>query len=219
MTVVRHPPGRGGRVWLQRRLLAARRGADLLDSKLRILRHEEQRFVVLAERTRTEWEAACLEAEHWLLLAAVVGGQRGVRPDAGTLAAEVQVAWASVMGVRYPSRATVRLPDDPPASSVTATAAVPLARAAYRRALEAAVAHAAADGAARVVSAEVLTTRGRLRAIEDRWIPRLQQALAGLEATLLEAESEDNARLRWVARSRRRPSHVPAADTEVEAKT
>jgi V/A-type H+-transporting ATPase subunit D len=120
-------------------------------------------------------------------------------------AAEVDVAWASVMGVRYPSRATVRLPEEPPRSPVAATAALPIATAAYRRALEAAVAHAAADGAARVVAAEVATTRARLRAIEDRWVPRLEQALAGLEASLLEAETADNVRLRWVARSRERP--------------
>ena len=31
------PPGRAGRLWLQRRLETARRGAGLLDRKLRIL--------------------------------------------------------------------------------------------------------------------------------------------------------------------------------------
>jgi V/A-type H+-transporting ATPase subunit D len=205
MTTVRHPPGRGGRIWLRRRLSAARRGADLLDAKLRILRREEQRFVVLAERTRLEWEAAVVEAEGWLLRAAVAGGARGVRPDPEDPPVGVDVTWASVMGVRYPSRAAVRLPEEAPRSPVAATAALPLARAAYRHALEAAVAHAAAEGAARVVSAEVVTTRGRLRAIEDRWVPRLEQALAALEESLREAESEDNVRMRWaLAASRRR---------------
>lgn len=202
MTGVRHPPGRGGRIWLRHRLAAARRGADLLDSKLRILRREEQRFAVLAERTRLEWEASVAEAERWLLRAAVLGGQRGVRADPGDSPAAVDVAWASVMGVRYPARAAVRLPEELPRSPVAATAALPMARAAYRRALEAAVAHAAADGAARVVSAEVRTTRLRLRAIQDRWVPRLEQALAGVEASLLEAEGAENVRLRWVARAR-----------------
>jgi V/A-type H+-transporting ATPase subunit D len=204
MTAVRHPPGRGGRIWLRRRLSAARRGADLLDSKLRILRREEQRFQVLAERTRLEWEASVAEAERWLLRAALVGGQRGVRPDPGDPPADVEVAWASVMGVRYPARAAVRLAEEPARSPVAATAALPLARAAYRRALEAAVAHAVADGAARVVAAEVRTTRGRLRAIEDRWVPRLDQALSELESSLLEAETADSVRLRWVTQSRRR---------------
>lgn len=213
MTAVHHPPGRAGRIWLRRRLTTARRGADLLDSKLRILRREEQRFAVLAERTRAEWEASLAEAERWLLRAALVGGQRGVRADPGTAPAGVEVTWASVMGVRYPSRAAVRLPEEQPRSPVAATAALPMARAAYRRALEAAVAHAAADGAARVVAAEVTTTRTRLRAIEDRWVPRLEQALAGLEASLLEAETADNVRLRWVARSRVRPADtVPGTE-------
>jgi V/A-type H+-transporting ATPase subunit D len=101
---------------------------------------------------------------------------------------------------------------------VAATAALPVARAAYRRAVEAAVAHAAAAGAARVVAAEVVTTRGRLRAIEDRWVPRLEAALAGLETTLLEAESADNVRLRWVARSRR-PRHRAGATGAEEEET
>jgi V/A-type H+-transporting ATPase subunit D len=217
MTAVRHPPGRGGRIWLRRRLSTARRGADLLDRKLRILRREEQRFTVLAERTRVDWEQACAEAERWMLRAAVVGGQRGVRPDPGTAPAGVDLTWATVMGVRYPSRATVRMPDEAPASPVAATAALPIARAAYRGALEAAVAHAAAAGAARVVSAEVRTTRGRLRAIEERWVPRLEAALAGLETTLQEAESADNVRLRWVARSRRPRRPDRATGTEGEA--
>jgi V/A-type H+-transporting ATPase subunit D len=213
MTAVRHPPGRGGRLWLRRRLQAARRAADLLDSKLRILRREEQRFVTLAERTQEEWTAAVAEAERWLLRAALVGGQRGIRPDPSADPAGVEVTWASVMGVRYPSHATLRLPAGQPRSPVAATAARPVAAAAYRRALEAAVAHAAADAAARVVAAEVAATRARLQAIEDRWVPRLEQALAGLDAALLEAETADNVRLRWVTRSRRRR---PVTDSEAE---
>ena len=44
-----------------------------------------------------------------------------------------------------------------------------------RQAHAAAVQHAAATEALRDLEAEALATRYRLRAIEDRWIPRLEQ--------------------------------------------
>jgi V/A-type H+-transporting ATPase subunit D len=198
---VRHPPGRSGRLWLQRRLAAASNGAELLDRKLRILRREGQRFAALADRTREEWEAACAEAERWGLRAVVVSGAGALRPDPSVGAADVQVTWASVMGVRYPAGASCELPDERDGRFTELTAARPLARDAYRRAVRAGVAHAAALAAARVVAAEILTTRGRLRAIEDRWVPRLQEALAGLEASLQEDEAADGIRLRWSAQT------------------
>ncbi|MGZ4582706.1 MAG: V-type ATP synthase subunit D [Nocardioidaceae bacterium] len=199
MSPVRHPPGRSGRLWLRRRLATARRGADLLDRKLRILRAEEQRLAELARRTRAEWEESCREAERWLLRAAVSGGERALRPDPGADPAAVEVTWSSVMGTRYPASATCRVPAESPRSPVTATAAVPVTRAAYRTALQAAVAHATADAAARVVSAEVTTTRRRLRAVEHRWVPQLEAALAALEAALDENDSAEGVRLRWAA--------------------
>jgi len=135
--VPRHPPGRGGRLWLQRRLATARRGAGLLDLKVRLLRREEERFTALAQRTGARWEERCAEAERWLLRAAGVGGQRGLRPDG--------------------------------------------------------------RGAARVAAAEVVTTRGRLRAIEDRWVPELESALHTLDGALAELERAEGVRLRWAA--------------------
>jgi V/A-type H+/Na+-transporting ATPase subunit D len=42
-------------------------------------------------------------------------------------------------------------------------------------------------------------TRYRLRAIEDRWIPRLEQALAEVTLALEEQELADAARLRLAA--------------------
>lgn len=196
---LRHPPGREGRLWLRRRLTTARRGADLLDRKLRILRREEQRFVALADRTRGDWELHCREAEQWLLKAAVVAGDQAVRPDPALAVAQVDVVWQAVMGVRYPASAAVRAPDPHPQPPVAGTAARPAAAEAYRAAVQAAVAHAVAVAAAEVVSAEVATTRGRLRAIEDRWVPRLEQALQALELALDESERADAVRLRWAA--------------------
>jgi V/A-type H+-transporting ATPase subunit D len=98
------------------------------------------------------------------------------------------------------------MPEGDAGRFTTLTAARPVAGDAYRRALRAAVAHAAAEGALRVVAAEVATTRGRLRAIEDRWVPRLRDALAALEASLQEEEAGDGVRLRWSAG--RHPGHA-----------
>jgi V/A-type H+-transporting ATPase subunit D len=58
------------------------------------------------------------------------------------------------------------------------------------------VQHAAAAEALRVIEAEALATRHRLRAIEDRWIPRLEHALAEVTLALEEQELADAVRLR-----------------------
>jgi len=62
--------------------------------------------------------------------------------------------------------------------------------------LEAAVAHAAAAAALRLIGAEAAVTRYRLRAIKDRWIPRLERARAEITFALDEVERADQARLR-----------------------
>jgi V/A-type H+/Na+-transporting ATPase subunit D len=81
------------------------------------------------------------------------------------------------------------------------------ARQAHAAALEAAVRHAAAAEALRVIEAETLATRYRLRAIEDRWIPRLEQALTEVTLALEEQELADAARLRLAVGPNRRPGH------------
>jgi V/A-type H+-transporting ATPase subunit D len=49
------------------------------------------------------------------------------------------------------------------------------------------------------VDAEVALTRRRLRAINDRWLPRLEASLATLNRDLDESEREQTFRLRWAA--------------------
>ena len=77
-----------------------------------------------------------------------------------------------------------------------------VARQAHRAALAAAIRHAAAAEALRVIEAEVLATRYRLRAVRDRWIPRLEQALAEVTFALEEQERSDAARLRLTVAGR-----------------
>lgn len=48
--------------------------------------------------------------------------------------------------------------------------------------------HAAAREALRVVSAEVTTTTARIRALRERWVPALRQALSQLDLALDETE-------------------------------
>jgi len=199
MTVRGLPPGRSGRVWLRQRLDVADRGAGLLETKLRILAAEEQRFVLLAERTEREWTRAVDDADRWMARARLISGQRGVRFATPTASAEVSVRWARTMGVSYPSGAAVRPPVAEPDDSTPDSSALVLARRAYLHALTMGAEHAAASAALEAVHMEVATTRRRLRALQKRWTPRLEQAQRVLAEALEEAEREDGVRMRWSA--------------------
>jgi V/A-type H+-transporting ATPase subunit D len=192
----RLPPGRAGRLWLHRRLAVARRAATLLDQKLHILRHEEDRLVLRAQRTGSEWEQHCREAETWLLRAALLGGQRALRHAGDPPPAEVTVTWASTMGVHHPDTGSCAVPRQDPAAPTPGGAALVEAVTAYERALEAAVHHAVAEGARSAVSAETAATRRRLRSVEQRWLPRLEECLAALHLELSESERAEDVRLR-----------------------
>lgn len=208
--VLHAPPGRAGRLWLQRRIVTAEHGADLLDHKLRILRGERERMALRSERTAAAWEAASLEASTWLLRATLAGGERSVRLSSEQTLADVEVVWEQPMGVRYPAEARCVPPPasaDPPQSI---GAAVVTARECHRRALQAGAEHAAVEAAVRILEAEEGATRRRLRAIENRWIPRLREALAEVQLALEEEEHADGVRLRWaVARQPRSAGRAP----------
>jgi V/A-type H+/Na+-transporting ATPase subunit D len=186
------PPGRAGRLWLVRRLQVARRGADLLNRKLLILTGELGRLREAAARTGADWDRCCADAEQWLLRAGMLGGQRAVRLAADGQAADVTISYRLAMGVRYPVSAECLIP----ASATWEGSVLTGTRQAHCAALAAAVRHAAAAEAVRVMEAEVLATRYRLRAVRDRWIPRLEQALTETTLAIEEQELADAARLR-----------------------
>lgn len=216
MPAVRHlPPGRAGRIWLQRRLAVAERGSELLDQKLRLLHAERQRLRLHVERTGAVWEDAAHEADRWLVRGALLGGQRGIRLAGSPGTADVEVTWSYLMGVRYPSGVRCTRAADGPDAAPPDNAALVAARDAHRRAVEAAVTHAAAEAALRVLEAEEVATRRRLRAIEDRWIPRLQQALSQIQLGLEEQEHAEGVQLRWAAARQARP---PAPGERGEAR-
>lgn len=191
------PPGRAGRMWLLDRLHVAERGVELLDNKLRVLRREQRRYHLRAERTAAAWEAACREAQTWQLRAALLGGRRAVRAAVPAEPARVEVEWVVVMGVRHPGAAVVRGGRPDPAAATPSNSALVRAVDAFGTALAAGAEHAVAIEAVRRIDAEVLATRRRLRAVQDRWIPRLADALRDVEAALEELELAEGSRLRW----------------------
>ena len=202
--LVHAPPGRAGRLWLQHRLATAERGAALLDHKLRILRTERERFALLEHRTAAAWEAADREAADWLLRAVMLGGERSLRLAGAGTPAQVHVVWNQPMGVKYPAEAACVLPGEAAEGPPAGSAALVEARVRHRRALEAAVEHAAVQAAVRVLAAEERATRRRLRAIEERWVPRLRDSLQATQLKLDEDEHGDGVRLRWAAGRGRR---------------
>ncbi len=199
------PPGRAGRLWLVRRLQVARRGGDLLERKLLVLTGELARLREAAARTAEDWDRCCADAEQWLLRAGLLGGQRAVRLAADGQAANVTISYRLAMGVRYPASAECLTPSSTTwdGSVLTST------RQAHGAALAAAVRHAAAAEAVRVMEAEMLATRYRLRAIRDRWIPRLEQALTEVTFAIEEQELADAARLRLAAGPAQAPTRLP----------
>ncbi|MFD5393266.1 V-type ATP synthase subunit D [Streptomyces sp. NPDC127097] len=204
------PPSRAGRLRLRRSLDAALRGADLLEQKLHILRTRHQ-LLLEAERTCTKrWHDQTRQAETWLLRAVVLGGEHALAAAAaGVGAVDITVHETSTMGVRHPSTASCAVPDRTPTSAAPSNTALVQAEAAYREAVQAAAEYAAAQAAARIVGAELLNTRQRVRALRRHWIPRLESALARVGLALEQSEHEDAVRRRWAARQAGERGNTP----------
>ena len=196
---LRTPPGRAGRPWLVHRLAVARRGADVLDDKRRGLLRERTRLVTIVGEARDTWEHAVREAEVWLQRALLISGQRSFELASFHVPeqAEVRLTWRRSLGVVYPSDAEVRLPSTPDLIAPGGSSALPIAASAYGRAVEAGARFAAARSALDRVEAEFAATTRRLRALERRWIPAHEDALAALALGLDETEREDAIRGRW----------------------
>jgi vacuolar-type H+-ATPase subunit D/Vma8 len=186
-------------MWLNRRLAVATRGANLLDQKLRILMAEEQGFALLAGRTQGEWEAAVRDLDRWMLRGVLLSGERGLRLASGGDAADVEVEWRQTMGVRYPAGFACHLPERAPTDPLPANTALVHAAEASRRAVRAGVDHAVATTALSAVRTEIVSTRRQLRAVRDRWTPKLESARRELTVALDDQEHDDGVRLRWAA--------------------
>lgn len=197
MAELRHvPPGRAGQLWLTRRLHSGRRAADLLDRKLQVLRVELERLEQQRDHTGQRWRDAWHAADTWGLRGVMSSGVRELRLSTPSTVAHVNVRWDTVMGLRYPSGADCEPPQLTPADRGPGGAALVEAAAAYREALRAAAANAAASAACQVIEAEIGETRRRLRAITNRWLPRLESRLSRLRQELDEIEREETFRRR-----------------------
>lgn len=203
---LRYPPGRSGRLWLDHRLELARRGADLLDKKGRVLAQEERRLSVLARQTAAAWEQDAREAETWLDRAAVMAGDEKLALLAAQHPpAELTIRLHSSMGVTFASETDLDLGPELQHPS-GGSAAADLAVVAVRRAVGSAVKDAVAQSALKRVRAERSLTARRQRAVEHRWIPALAGATERLQAALGELEREEVTRAVWVQkRTRPRP--------------
>jgi V/A-type H+-transporting ATPase subunit D len=202
---VRHPAGRAGRPWLAHRLAVARRSAEVLEEKRHALLRERQRLGPIAAAARGEWERRAHEAEIWLERAVVLGGQRQLEigREAVVSQAEIEIAWKNVLGAVCPSEATTSPAEIAGLSRLGGSSALLLAAATHSRALEAAARFAVARTAIERIDAELQLTNLRRNALEHRWIPAHEEALAALNLMLDELEREDAGRVRWLTRDER----------------
>lgn len=199
------PPGRTARPWLRDRLATAHRGIDVLEEKTHALVQEHRRLAQHVDDTRRAWEARWREADRWFERAAVIGGSQQFELARGALGAtaDARVAWRSMMGVTYPAQVDVAVPATDDVATLGRSSALTDAAAAYREAVVAGLDHAAATRALELIEAELATSRRRLRALEHRWVPQLEQAAHDVDVALAEAEREDMVRARWAARGRK----------------
>ena len=191
---IRHPPGRSGRLWLIERLTVAERASGILRRKQHALRREEQRLARLLESSGAAWTAAVREAEMWQRRAMIVGARSSLRAvTAAEQPAAVHLVWQTMMGVEFPGEARCDLA---PPAPIPGTPSLGSGAVAYRRAISAAVDHAAVAAAAERVHADLGLTQQRLTAVDERWIPALRETLRELELRLDEHEREELARSR-----------------------
>ncbi|WP_146362288.1 V-type ATP synthase subunit D [Arthrobacter yangruifuii] len=196
MSGFRSGGSRAERSEVQRRLATARRGAELLDRKQRILQAAIDGLQERAEEGARAWETAARAAARWLQRTTALDGADRLLEAAPADAASAVVQWGGSMGISYPESASCTVPAAPPPGGSSALA---YAAAAHRTALEAAVSAAAAQRALLLVSEELAATRTRQRAVENRWIPRLEEQLGAIERRIAEQELEESLRLRWAA--------------------
>jgi V/A-type H+/Na+-transporting ATPase subunit D len=199
---MRVPPGRAGRLWLERRLATTEHADELLKEKLAILNQEEHRLAQRAAEAAAEWRRLCAESETWALRAALLSGRRALRIASSGITSLADITVGFTIGIEHPVSGEVhvtRQPDVP----VVGTAAVPQAAEAARAAVEAALSAAVAAAALSTLRAEMASTRRTLRAVEQRWIPRLSSALRDVRLELEEQERAESVRHRWAAQQRR----------------
>jgi V/A-type H+/Na+-transporting ATPase subunit D len=203
---LRIPPGRAGRTWLVRRLEIARRGAELLDRKRQALLGEQTRVRAEAANAQRAWHDAAKSAALWTTRAAMLDGAGRLELLARHVdeQASLQLSWSNLMGARLPTAEQVNVPTPPALSALGGSSATVIAARACCEATRAAARYAVAERADAELSAELGRAARRLRALQQRWIPQHEQALARLDLALDESQREQAARVRWLTHRRDR---------------
>ncbi len=203
---LRIPPGRAGRIWLVRRLDVARRGAELLDRKRQVLLRELARVRTEAADAERAWHDAAAQVALWSARAAILDGPGRLELLArhAQQPASFELLWTNLMGARLPSVERIDIPEPPPLSALGGSSATVLLARACAVATRAAVRYVALQRAEAELSAELQRAARRLRALQNRWIPQHEAALASLDLALDESQREQSARARWVLRGLRR---------------
>jgi vacuolar-type H+-ATPase subunit D/Vma8 len=199
---LRIPPGRAGRTWLAGRLETAGRGAALLDRNRQALLREQARVRTEADSARRAWLDAVAQAERWTARATMLDGAGRLEllvRHVSTPAA-VELSWSNLMGAALPALDEVAVASPPPLSALGASTAAVLAADAWRQATRDAARHAVAQRSDAELSAELARATRRLRALQKRWIPQHEAALAKLDLALDETQREQAARVRWLTR-------------------
>jgi V/A-type H+-transporting ATPase subunit D len=204
---LRIPPGRAGRTWLVARLEIARRGAELLDRKRQALLREQARVRAEAADALREWEDAAAKAVLWSDRTAMLDGADRLELLVRHVheRASLELSQSNLMGARMPSIEAIAVPDPPPLSPLGGSSAAVIAARVCCTAIRAAARYAVAERAELELSAELGRASRRLRALQERWIPQHEEALARLDLALDESQREQAARVRWLTR-RRQPA-------------
>ena len=197
--MIRVPPGRAGQVWLRRRLATAQHGIDILSRKQRLLSDERDRRQPQAAAARAAWGEACTEAERWCSRSLRVGHRNQIALVSAQIQAPAtaSVDWHNVMAVAIPGEATCAFPDFGLAAASGGSSATDRAVVALAEAVSKAAEHAAIQRALTNIDAELLQTRRRLRLLERRRVPQLEEALRASRERFEQSEREDILRLRW----------------------
>ena len=194
MTIASGARNRAVRLRLTTRLATARHAADLLHNKEQALQRERSRLEGHTDRTERAWTTRCDEATTWLMRARALGasGELARLIEHGSDPASIDANWQTAMGITYPGIVSCSPGTTP---SLVSTAALRPTVDAFREALDAAATHAATTAALRRLDVELASTRRRRRAIGERLVPRLEQALHDLDLHLDEQDREEALRV------------------------
>lgn len=184
---------RAGRLRLLARRDVAGRASELLQSKEEALERERARLEGYARRAGDEWRVSIDTVHDALVRARMLGGCDEIDRVSVDQPARIVIDWQTSMGIAYPADVDVeRGRGFAPVSTAALRPVIDCAG----TALDAAVRHAAASLAVRRIESELVATRRRRRAIDDRMLPSLDAQLHRLELHLDELDRAEAMRVR-----------------------